>query len=74
MTRTDYLPVRISPEERSIVQSIADDRCTSVSAVIRWAIHTVARQEAQRIASVGMKKGSAAVVETGGAALAVTNQ
>lgn len=50
--RTVVRPVKLNQEEDRFLRTIAQERSTSISSVIRWAIFTAVRQEAERLERV----------------------
>lgn len=69
MKRTVHRPVRITPYEEELLKRVADERDTSVSSVIRWAIRVALSADAGGTPAVGMKRDGAEVLQATGTAL-----
>ena len=64
--RTVVRPVKLNQDEDRFLRAIAAERSTSISSVIRWAIFTAVRQEAERLERVN-KSPVADILDTDGA-------
>lgn len=60
-------PIGLDKEEDDLLRLIANERASSISSVIRWAINKAVRPEAERLA--GANKSGAEVSQAPGAAL-----
>lgn len=68
MTRTELLGVRMTAAELAALRNVADERCCSVGAVVRWAVKAavIGNSPGGRQAK---NEGSAKVIEPGDASL-----
>ena len=48
--KTQFVPVRMTPDELEALQQLADERCCSVGAVMRWAVRVAIMGERKDIA------------------------
>lgn len=55
-TQTEYVGFWVMPSELEVIQRVAEDRCCSTSAVIRWAIRKALASEFAAAREVEMRE------------------